>query len=169
MSNPFSHLTLAAVQAHNNRVAEARNKLRQPVVETAVSLLAEAKAREQKKKTTQMLAANAKAGSCLEQKFLRLWTAAGGPALEREVKFHPTRKWRLDFAHVPTMTAFELQGGNWTNGAHNRGGGMERDCEKSLAAWHLGWSVIPLTPNLVNAETVENLVRAVNSRSNKTA
>lgn len=129
-----------------------------PKTESAASLLAGMRENEVKKKTAKLNAANAK-GSHLEQRFIRLWTDVGGPTLKREVKFHPARKWRFDFAHIPSKTAFELQGGNWSNGAHNRGGGMERDCEKALAAWHLGWAVIPLTPNLITAETIGQFVK----------
>jgi len=51
------------------------------------------------------------AGSKLESTFLFLWRVAQGPALEREVKFHPTRKWRADFGHLDRRTLIEIAGG----------------------------------------------------------
>lgn len=42
----------------------------------------------------------AKPPSRLENRFETLWRALGGPELEREFRFHPTRRWRADFAHA---------------------------------------------------------------------
>src|SRR4051812_40706652 len=47
----------------------------------------------------------------LEEAFLARWTALGGPPLEREVRFHPTRRWRFDFVVIGTKVAIEVQGG----------------------------------------------------------
>ena len=35
--------------------------------------------------------------SALEERFWGVWTSLGGPPLQREVRFHPTRRWRFDF------------------------------------------------------------------------
>ena len=45
--------------------------------------------------------------SRLERRFADLWPAAGGPPLEAEFRFHPLRRWRADFAHVPSRTLIE--------------------------------------------------------------
>jgi hypothetical protein len=39
-------------------------------------------------------------GSKLERRFELLWRILNGPELVREFQFHPTRKWRADFAHL---------------------------------------------------------------------
>ena len=44
--------------------------------------------------------------SRLEPRFEFLWLAVQGPALEGEFRFHPTRKWRSDFAQIPSRTLF---------------------------------------------------------------
>ncbi len=50
---------------------------------------------------------DAKPPSRLERRFADLWRAAGGPKLEAEFRFHPQRRWRADFAHVPSRTLIE--------------------------------------------------------------
>jgi hypothetical protein len=55
--------------------------------------------------------------SRLESRFELLWRAHGGPDLEKEFRFHPVRKWRADFAHLPSRTLIEIEGGIYVNGA----------------------------------------------------
>jgi hypothetical protein len=59
--------------------------------------------------------------SKLESQFLLLWRVAQGPTLKREVRFHPERKWRADFAHAASRTLIEIQGGIFQcgSGRHN--------------------------------------------------
>jgi very-short-patch-repair endonuclease len=150
MSNPFRDWTLAKVQAHNSRVGKLP-----PKIETAASLLASMRERETKKKTQALADANAKA-SHLEIKFMDLWKLEGGPELDAEFRFHPERKWRFDFAHQPSKTAIEIEGGVW-NGRHTRGGGFQSDAEKYFEAHIRGWRVVRLTPNLITRENLRAL------------
>lgn len=71
------------------------------------------------------------------------------PKPEREFAFHPTRKWRFDFAWPALKIAAEVQGGIWNRGAHGRGSGIERDAEKLNEAQLLGWVVLLLSPGQV--------------------
>ena len=72
---------------------------------------------------------------------LAFWRDCGLPAAQPEFKFHPSRKWRFDFAfpqstinHQPsTPLAIEVQGGIWTRGRHTRGSGLVKEHEKHLA------------------------------------
>ena len=60
----------------------------------------------------------------------------------REHVFHPTRKWRLDFAWLPQMVAVEVEGILWSGlGRHQQRDGFVKDCEKYEAAAVLGWIV----------------------------
>jgi hypothetical protein len=58
-----------------------------------------------------------------------------------EYRFHPSRKWRFDFAFPDRMAAVEVEGGVWTGGRHTRGSGYIADCEKYNNAAALGWFV----------------------------
>jgi len=63
------------------------------------------------------------------------------PTLQHELRFHPYRRWRFDFALSNVMLAFEIEGATWARGRHTRGGGFAADCEKYNEAAILGWQV----------------------------
>lgn len=46
-----------------------------------------------------------------------------------EHRFHPTRKWRLDYFHESGV-GIEIEGSIWTSGRHTRGSGFLADIEK---------------------------------------
>jgi hypothetical protein len=99
--------------------------------------------------------------SDLEQDFIEWWRMLRGPRLTREVRFSAPRKWRLDFAHEPTKTAIECQGGIWSKGRHARGAGILADYEKFNAATLAGWQVFYLTREMLNEETLRPIIRFV--------
>lgn len=68
-----------------------------------------------------------------------------GIEYEREYRFHPTRKWRLDFAFPSLKLGVEVDGGLWTQGRHQRPDGFQKDCEKMNAAALLGWRILRFT------------------------
>ena len=92
--------------------------------------------------------------SALEKTFLFKWKACQGPELAREFVFHPTRKWRFDFAHVESRTAIEIEGGIWTASRHTTGRGFSNDCEKYNEAALRGWAVFRLTDAMINLPTL---------------
>lgn len=65
---------------------------------------------------------------------------------EEEYRFHPTRKWRFDFAWPRERVAVEVEGGVFSRGRHVRPSGFIADCEKYNAAAHDGWLVLRLVP-----------------------
>ena len=99
--------------------------------------------------------------SRLESKFALLWRALNGPPLQAEFRFHPSRKWRFDFAHPESRTAIEIEGGVWSGGRHTRGAGYVADCEKYNAATLAGWRVFRLPDKLLTAEQVEAIARSL--------
>jgi len=70
----------------------------------------------------------------------------------REVKFHPTRKWRFDFV-VEGDIAIEIDGGVW-GGRHTRGGGFIKDMEKLNNATLLGYRVL----RYYNVKTMQEFI-----------
>ncbi len=48
-------------------------------------------------------------GSKLEAKLALYWNSLGGPPLEREYRFDPSRRWRADFAHEPSRTLIGIE------------------------------------------------------------
>jgi len=92
---------------------------------------------------------------------------AVGIKFQQEVKFHPTRKWRFDFAvrhgQFGNGIAIEVEGGTWTGGRHVRPASFEKDCEKYGEAAILGWRVIRVTGAMVKDGRALALVeRALN-------
>lgn len=62
------------------------------------------------------------------------------PAVQH--KFHPSRRWRFDFAWPSLMVAVEIEGGIFVAGRHVRPSGFIKDCEKYNAAAANGWLVL---------------------------
>lgn len=73
------------------------------------------------------------------------------PAFEKEYRFHPTRRWRFDFAWPEHKIAAEVEGGTWTGGRHSRGLGFHNDCVKYNSAIILGWQVLRFDSQLVKS------------------
>lgn len=74
---------------------------------------------------------------------------AGLPMPVAEFKFHPSRKWRFDWAFPERSLAIEVEGGAWTGGRHTRGAGFENDLEKYAEALALGWQILRVTPTWI--------------------
>ena len=96
--------------------------------------------------------------SRLETRFLRLWEALDGPPLEKEFRFHPGRRWRADFANLPSRTLIEVEGGIWIRGRHNRAEGFMADVEKYFEAALAGWRVLRLTERELTVATVGRII-----------
>ena len=89
-----------------------------------------------------------------------------------EYPFHPTRKWRFDYAFPKVKIAVEVDGGLFSSykgmhaGRHSGGTGQLGDMEKGNAAAELGWLVFHYTPQdfLCNTNQLE---RAISMRKSK--
>lgn len=79
-----------------------------------------------------------------------------------EYKFHPTRKWRFDYAWPHLLLALEVEGGAFVAGRHTRGVGFVKDLEKYSEAAILGWRIVRVTPKQVkNGEALTLVERAL--------
>ena len=95
---------------------------------------------------------------------LLLWQieAVELPIPEREVQWHPTRKWRSDFIWKDKMVIAECEGATYTYGRHTRGGGFEKDCEKYNTATLMGYSVYRFTRKMVESgDAISTLEKAL--------
>jgi len=94
-----------------------------------------------------------------------------GP-FKREFHFHPTRKWRFDFAWPELKLAVEVEGitsygknadGSMRLGRHQTAKGVEEDCIKYGEAMLLGWRVYRCTPKMIKQgiaiNTAETLIK----------
>jgi very-short-patch-repair endonuclease len=103
--------------------------------------------------------------SKLESRFELIWRSVGGPHLEREYKFHGERKWRADFAHLPSKTLIEIEGGVFGYGRHNRPLGFIADAEKHLAAFQDGWTVLRLVALHITTPILDMIAERLVQRS----
>ena len=134
----------------------------------------------------------------LEQSFAWHWRTCapdGLPEPERDARFHPIRRWRVDFLWRGARVAVEVEGKVWgrlvrchacgaqvmgrrrdgspypireAGGRHVRGAGFERDAEKYNALASLGYLRFTVTSKMLNeepAQVVEMIVKAIAERS----
>ena len=78
-----------------------------------------------------------------------------------EYKFHPTRRFRFDFALPRLRLAIEVDGGIFTGGRHSRGLGQEADMVKGHEATLLGWSVLHFSVRQVKSGYASQIVMRV--------
>ena len=63
----------------------------------------------------------------------------------KEFQFHPTRRWRFDYAIPAKKVAVEVDGGVWVGGRHINPAGYINDMEKLNTAASMGWLVLRIT------------------------
>lgn len=90
-----------------------------------------------------------------ERAFVFHWRALApdAPDYEREFHFHPTRKWRFDFAWPASMIAVEVDGGRW-----KAGGGKHASAEdywKLASAAALGWKVLRFNGEMLTSDPAQ--------------
>ena len=86
----------------------------------------------------------------------------------KEYKFHPTRKWRFDYAIPEHKIALEVEGGVWTRGRHTSPNGFLNDIEKYNTATLMGWRVFRTTPDGLYKSATINLVKCAISGEYRT-
>lgn len=100
--------------------------------------------------------------SHLEIAFAQLWVELFPSVdLHTEFKFHPKRRYRIDFAHIESRTGIEVNGSTWRKGGHSSGSGIQRDYEKQRLAALQGWLIVPLSASDVRDERVLREVKAI--------
>lgn len=79
----------------------------------------------------------------------------------KEHKFHPTRKWRFDYAIPAHKIAIEVEGGVWTGGRHTSPKGFLNDMEKYNTATIMGWRLLRTTPDRLCSNETLQMVRDI--------
>lgn len=64
----------------------------------------------------------------------------------KEYRFHPSRKWRFDYACPEKKIAVEVEGGSWCGGRHTSGAGFNKDREKYGTGTLMGWRIFRTIP-----------------------
>lgn len=92
-----------------------------------------------------------------EDQMVSMVEAATTYKVEREFRFHQTRRWRFDCAIPELMVALEMEGGVWSGGRHVNPLGFEKDLEKYNTATMMGWAVYRLVPRMLNQGWIEKI------------
>lgn len=91
---------------------------------------------------------------------MNIWTIVGlHPTAE--YKFHPTRRWRFDWAFIEDKIAVEQEGAIWIQGRHTRGSGFVKDLEKYNEAARLGWRIFKFQPKEFKNYTAQQYMAKV--------
>lgn len=84
-----------------------------------------------------------------------------------EYKFHPTRRWKFDFANELLKIAVEYNGGLFMarRGGHQSVKGTRNDWEKLNSAQILGWMCLQFGPDETRSGEAMNVIeRAIQAR-----
>lgn len=81
--------------------------------------------------------------------FMVLLALAGVPAPQKEFRFCPQRRWRVDWAWPEYKLAVEQEGGAWVYGRHNHPGGFLKDLAKYNALTMEGYYLLRFTPHQI--------------------
>lgn len=100
--------------------------------------------------------------------YSKIMQARFGEECWAEWPFHPTRKFRFDYAWPQWKVAVEIDGGLWTYGRHSGGVGQKKDLEKMNAAAEMGWLVLHYTPDeRLDSKTLLQIYRTIQLRKNE--
>lgn len=81
--------------------------------------------------------------------FIELCKAHNLPLPEKEYRFHPIRRWRVDYCFPKKKLAVEIEGGRFVYGRHNRPMGFKKDMEKYNQLAIQGYWLLRFTPQEV--------------------
>lgn len=91
--------------------------------------------------------------------FIKMIKSSLALDVEKEYRFHPSRKWRFDYAIPSIRMAIEVEGGVWTGGRHTSSKGFLGDMEKYNEAALSGWCLIRTTPEELLTSKILDLIK----------
>jgi hypothetical protein len=89
-----------------------------------------------------------------------MWKIAGLPRPQCEARFHPKRKWRIDYFWPEFKLAVEIEGGLFTRGRHVTGTGSVGDLEKYNFLVLHGLRLLRFTPRQAKSGYAAAFIRA---------
>lgn len=97
----------------------------------------------------------------LEGPFALMLRAHGIGGFIRGYRFHPVRKWAMDFAWPDRRFAVEVDGAVFAAAryGHTSATGIRRDYERDAAALALGWVVFRITSEMIERQDTIDIVR----------
>ena len=87
-------------------------------------------------------------------------------AYEKEFRFHPVRRWRLDFFLPEHRIGLECEGGTWIAGRHTRGKGYEADLRKYNEAMRMGIRIFRFSTNMITRGEAKCFLKELFNDSN---
>lgn len=96
--------------------------------------------------------------SALEMALVTRLERAGLPLGVGQYRIVEGRQFTWDRAWPEQRVCAEVQGAVWTQGAHSRGSGVQRDCLKASLAAAYGWRCLPLTREMIEDGTAVRLI-----------
>lgn len=89
------------------------------------------------------------------------WASFKMPAPHAEYKFHPSRKWRIDYAWPVVKLAVEIEGGVFrqSKGRHTNPSGFIKDIEKYNALTEHGWHLLRYIPGKIDCNQISRIYK----------
>ena len=81
-----------------------------------------------------------------------------GAEVVPEFRFHPSRRFRIDYAIPSHRIAIEIEGGAWIGGRHTRGRGFIGDMEKYNLLTEYGWRLLRYQPGKIDYSQIARVV-----------
>ena len=99
--------------------------------------------------------------------FTKVCESLGMKGIIEEYKFHPTRRWRIDY-YFTVGLAVEIEGGVFNYGRHNRASGFIKDIEKYNCITEAGIFLLRYQPKSIDYNQIKKVYDKLNTNK-KTA
>lgn len=84
----------------------------------------------------------------------------------QQFKFHPTRRWKIDFYEATSKTAVEIEGGAFSRNGHRTITNFNADMEKYNELTYAGIHLIRLSAKTITHENVKRIIEFCLSKNN---
>ena len=95
-----------------------------------------------------------------EWRFKCLWESIPGPALEFNYRFDKSRRWRVDWVHLSSLVAIEIEGKG-----HQFDSRYYGDIFKYNALAEAGYTLIRLTSDMITVQELERIIERIKEKT----